>query len=86
MHFHWRHPKEKICVTLAYDKDSRKFLGINTFGIRMRHEVLDRWLSEKLTVREVVSRLGEANFDPEFYARHEPMIQKAFKTEMNSTT
>ena len=85
-HFHWRHPSEKICLTLAYEGGSRTFLGINTFGIRMRHAVLERWLTEKRPVEEVVSRLGQANFDPEFYTRHEPMIQKAFKTQMNGAS
>ena len=83
--FHWRHPSEKICLTLAYERESGTLLGINTFGIRMRHAVLDRWLSEKLPVEEVISRLGEANFDPEFYARYEPMVQRDFQTQMNST-
>ncbi|MBT8179674.1 MAG: NAD(P)/FAD-dependent oxidoreductase, partial [Eudoraea sp.] len=31
-HFHWRHAQEKICLTIAYEQSSRKFLGINTFG------------------------------------------------------
>ncbi|MEJ2584170.1 MAG: FAD-dependent oxidoreductase [Robiginitalea sp.] len=82
MQFHWRHPSEKICLTLAYERDSGKFLGINTLGIRMRHAVLDRWLSQELPVEEVICRLGEANFDPEFYARHEPLIRQEFQTQM----
>ncbi|MDX1331829.1 MAG: FAD/NAD(P)-binding oxidoreductase [Robiginitalea sp.] len=86
MQFHWRHPSEKICLTLAYEREGGTFLGINTFGIRMRHAVLDRWLSEKLPVEEVVSRLGEANFDPEFYARHETMVEQKFQTQMNNAS
>ncbi len=82
LQFHWRHPSEKICLTLAYERGSGKFLGINTFGIRMRHNVLDRWLSEGLTIDQVILRLREANFDPEFYTRYEPMIQKEFQTQM----
>ena len=78
MHFHWRHPEEKACLTLAYERDSRRFLGLNTFGIRMRHEVLDHWLTTGLTVDEVVPRLPQANFDPGFYRRHEALVQKAF--------
>lgn len=86
MQFHWRHPSEKICLTLAYEREGGTFLGINAFGIRMRHEVLDRWLSEKLPVEEVVSRLGEANFDPEFYARYETMVAQQFQTQMNNAS
>jgi NAD(P)H-nitrite reductase large subunit len=82
LQFHWRHPSEKICLTVSYEQDSGKFLGINTFGIRMRHTLLDRWLSEDLTVDQVILRLGQANFDPEFYARYESLIQKEFQTQM----
>lgn len=80
--FHWRHPSEKVCLTLAYERDSGKFLGINAFGIRMRHTVLDRWLSEGLNIDQVIPRLGEANFDPEFYTRYEPLIREKFQTQM----
>lgn len=73
-HFHWRHPKEKICVTIAFNKDTKQFLGINTFGIRMRHEILDRWLTEKRSLDYVMEYLKDANFDPEFYAQYEEDI------------
>jgi len=78
MHFHWRHPKEKICLTLAYDSKSRKFLGLNTFGIRMRHEVLDQWLTAEVDIDHVIHRLKDANFDPEWYRRYESQIQGEF--------
>ena len=84
LHFHWRHPKEKICVTLAYDKDSRKFLGINTFGIRMRHEVFDRWLNEERTIDHVMEYLVDANFDPEFYRTYERQILDHFNKQMGT--
>ena len=73
-HFHWRHPKEKICITVAYHKESKKFLGINTFGIRMRHEIFDRWLTEERSVDHVMEYLKDANFDPEFYTQYEAEI------------
>jgi NAD(P)H-nitrite reductase large subunit len=78
MHFHWRHPKEKICLTLAYDAKSRRFLGMNTFGIRIRHEVLDQWLTEEVDIDHVIHRLRDANFDPEWYRRYESQIQGEF--------
>ena len=73
-HFHWRHETELICVTIAYHKDTDLFLGINTFGIRMRHEIFDRWLTEGRKVDEVMTYLKDANFDPEFYKLHENAI------------
>ncbi len=76
--FHWKHPQKNICVTLAYHKSTQEFLGINTFGIRMRHEVFNRWLNEKKSIDYVMENLSEANFDPEFYSRFEPYIKQSF--------
>ncbi|MAU17456.1 MAG: FAD-dependent oxidoreductase [Muricauda sp.] len=85
VHFHWRHPKEKICITIAFDRDSKTFLGINTFGIRMRHEIFDRWLNEKRDIDFVMEHLIDANFDPEFYKRFEPEIVSKYNTDFGKS-
>ncbi len=82
--FHWRHPEKWICVTLSYHKETHEFLGINTFGIRMRHEVFDRWLNEKRDLDYVISNLKIANFDPEFFRHYEGDILKAYKNQFVS--
>lgn len=84
LHFHWRHLTEKICITLAYHRSTKKFLGINTFGIRMRHKVFDRWLNEERDLEYVVSHLRDANFDPEFYRQYEPEIIAKFNSDLNA--
>ncbi|MEB8327836.1 FAD/NAD(P)-binding oxidoreductase [Flavobacteriaceae bacterium KMM 6897] len=73
-HFHWRHEHEKVCITISFHKESKKFLGINTFGIRMRHEIIDKWLTESKSVEHVMAHLRDANFDPEFYTSYEKSI------------
>jgi NADPH-dependent 2,4-dienoyl-CoA reductase/sulfur reductase-like enzyme len=83
-YFQWKHPKENICVTLSFDKNSNKFLGINTFGIRMRHEIFDRWLTESQSITHVLEYLKDANFDPEFYSQYEAAILKKFNEENNT--
>ncbi|THV61657.1 NAD(P)/FAD-dependent oxidoreductase [Flagellimonas alvinocaridis] len=85
MHFHWRHPEEKICITIAFHQDSKQFLGINTFGIRMRHEVFDRWLKEERTVDFVLEHLADANFDPEFYKKYEPDIVSKYNIDFGTS-
>ncbi len=77
--FHWIHKDDTKCITVSYHKETKEFLGINTFGIRMRHEVFDAWLTQKRDVDYVMQHLAEANFDPEFYAVHEPEILLAYK-------
>jgi NAD(P)H-nitrite reductase large subunit len=83
-HFHWKHEDDTKCITVAYHKTTNEFLGINTFGIRMRHETFDRWLSEKRDVDYVIQHLAEANFDPEFYSRFENDILKAFTNKLQT--
>jgi NAD(P)H-nitrite reductase large subunit len=84
-HFHWRHAKEKICITISYHRETHQFLGINTFGIRMRHEIFDRWLTEERDVHFVMAYLKDANFDPEFYARYEADILGKFNKTLGTT-
>jgi len=83
-HFHWKHHKENICITVAFHKDTKAFLGINTFGIRMRHDVFDRWLTEKKDMDYVMSYLKDANFDPEFYKTYESEILAKYNNTFNT--
>ncbi|QTE22107.1 NAD(P)/FAD-dependent oxidoreductase [Polaribacter cellanae] len=83
-YFQWKHPKEHKCITISFDKNSNKFLGINTFGIRMRHEIFDKWLTENKSIEYVLEYLRDANFDPEFYKLHEAEILKKFNKENNT--
>ncbi|QNK76473.1 MULTISPECIES: NAD(P)/FAD-dependent oxidoreductase [Winogradskyella] len=84
VHFHWKHEDDTKCITVAYDKNTNVFLGINNFGIRMRHEVFDRWLTEKRDVDYVINHLPEANFDPEFYSKFEKDILKAYNNQLQT--
>ncbi|WP_034918708.1 NAD(P)/FAD-dependent oxidoreductase [Gillisia sp. CAL575] len=77
-HFHWKHQDGRKCITINYQEGSRKFVGINTFGIRMRHETFDKWLTEEKSVDFVIENLKQANFDPEFYKTFETEIYKSF--------
>lgn len=77
-HFHWKHEDDTKCITIAYHKDTNQFLGINTFGIRLRHDVFDKWLSEKRNLDYVINNLEVANFDPEFYKRFENQIKASY--------
>lgn len=83
-HFHWRHDKENICVTVAYNKNTNLFLGINTFGIRMRHEVFDKWLTENREVGFVINNLSQANFDPELFKHYETDILQAYNSTLTT--
>jgi NADPH-dependent 2,4-dienoyl-CoA reductase/sulfur reductase-like enzyme len=82
--FYWEHADGKKCIHINYDKTTREFIGINNFGIRMRHEFFDKVLNEKQTVEYVLEHLADANFDPEFFKLHEPEIVTKFNSENNT--
>ncbi|TXD48033.1 NAD(P)/FAD-dependent oxidoreductase [Polaribacter sp. IC073] len=83
-YFQWQHPTEQKCITISFDKNTQLFLGINTFGIRMRHEIFDKWLTENQPITHVLAHLADANFDPEFYQLHEAEIVAKFNKENNA--
>jgi NADPH-dependent 2,4-dienoyl-CoA reductase/sulfur reductase-like enzyme len=82
--FYWEHKEGEKCIHLNYDKNTRQFIGINTFGIRMRHEFFNKVLNEKHSIDYVLEHLADANFDPEFYTLHEPEILAKFNKENNT--
>ncbi len=82
--FYWEHKDGNKCIHLNYDKNTREFIGINNFGIRMRHDFFDRVLNEKRSVDYVLEHLADANFDPEFYTLHEAEIAAKFNKENNT--
>jgi NAD(P)H-nitrite reductase large subunit len=79
--FYWEHHSGKKAIRISFDKKDRTFLGINTFGIRMRHEFFDKVLTNKETVDYVIDHLAAANFDPEFFTSYEKEIHKQFTNQ-----
>jgi len=79
--FYWEHKDGKKCIHINYDKNTHEFLGINTLGIRMRHEFFDKILTDKKNIEYVLEHLADANFDPEFYKLHEKEIVEKFNKE-----
>ena len=81
---YWEHTSAKKAIRISYDKNTDEFLGINTFGIRLRHEFFDVILNEKKSIDYVLEHLKEANFDPEFFAKHENEVKKEFIEQVNA--
>lgn len=76
--FYWEHPSRKKAMHFVWNTGTQEFVGINTFGIRLRHEKFDHWLRTKKSIGFVMQHLPEANFDPEFFKRHETEITETF--------
>jgi NAD(P)H-nitrite reductase large subunit len=78
---YWEHSNGNKAVHLVWNSETREFLGINAFGIRLRHQKFDAWLRERKSIEFVLKHLPEANFDPEFTERHEERILELFKSK-----
>ncbi len=72
--FYWEHKDGKKCMHFVYKQDTHKFIGINVFGVRVRHELFNRWLLEAQTIEYILEHLSAANFEPEFYKTVEQEI------------
>ena len=79
--FYWEHPEGRHCLRIVYDETTHEVIGVNFFGIRSRHNVWERWISEKRTVEYVLEHLLEANFDPEFYKEFEDDIIRFYNQQ-----
>ncbi len=77
--FYWEHETGERAMHFVWKSASRELVGVNTFGIRLRHACFDRWLRESRSIDYLMEHLAEANFDPEFFQRFEDSIQHAFK-------
>jgi len=85
-YFFWKDGQDSKCIKIVFDKHSQVFKGINAFGVRLRHEVIDDWLSKEKTVSFVVEHFKEANFDPEFYKSYVQEMSRGFEDTFGKST
>ncbi|MCH2216038.1 MAG: NAD(P)/FAD-dependent oxidoreductase [Flavobacteriales bacterium] len=78
--YFWEGAKNKF-ITVAYHPETEVFHGINSFGIRLRHEYFNKCLKEKKGVGEVISNIHKANFDPEFYKKWPAKFKADFEND-----
>lgn len=76
--FVYRHSTEDVLLHFVFDAQTHRFIGINNFGVRLRHLVFNEWLNKGATMEEVLTDLRTANFDPEFYSTYEFEIVDQF--------
>jgi NAD(P)H-nitrite reductase large subunit len=81
---YWEHADGKKAIRIMYEKEGKTVVGFNLMGIRYRHEVCEKWLNENTKLETVLSNLGLANFDPEFYKQYETALVKQYNEQTNS--
>ncbi len=78
---YWEHPEGNKSIRINYDKKQNQVVGFNLMGVRFRHEVCEKWIKEKTHIETVLKDLGLANFDPEFYAKHEQEVLNIYNKQ-----
>ena len=76
--FYWEDQTGKRSLRVNFRSDTGAVCGVNVFGMRHRHAVWETWIGQRATVSEVMSYLGAADFNPEFFRAAEPAILEAF--------
>lgn len=79
--FIWAKPENNLLMRFVFDAASNKFMGVNSFGIRLRHVAFDSWLSKGKSIEYVLSHLNDAFFDPEFFTNNSKSIVSSFEKE-----
>lgn len=78
--FVWQHPGGRHLLRINYRQGAGQAVtGMNALGLRQRHAVWERWLSEGAPIQHVLQHLAEANFDPEFSRRFEKDVRRQFQ-------
>ena len=83
--FLWQDEEMKHSLRIVYRDDDKSIVGINVFGIRLRHKIFEEWIRDKKTVDYAVRNLKQANFDPEFFKKFELQIFESFKKQYPET-
>ena len=65
-YFYWQHDEKDVALGIYYNTNSKLFLGLNSYGIRLRHVFFDKYLRDNPTVDFILSHLNQAWFNPEF--------------------
>ena len=85
--FVWQPAAGGQLLRINYEAEGRRAVtGLNALGLRQRHDVWERWLREGAPIEHVMKHLREANFDPEFFRRHERDVQRQFQLQPAART
>jgi NAD(P)H-nitrite reductase large subunit len=79
--FYWEHHNGKICFRAVYNRNDETIIGMNALGMRLDHNLCDKWLQEKRKIDDVMASLYQLNFDPEFSDKHEKAILSLYNEQ-----
>jgi len=71
--FYWEDKKSERAIRLVYNTNNT-LVGVNCLGLRLNHQVCERWINEGKTLDFALANLHLINFDPELYKKFEKEI------------
>lgn len=79
---YWEHPTGRKSIRIVYDTaQGNKVIGFNLMGVRFRHYVCERWLTESRDLEYVLTHLKAVRFDSEMGDRYEKEVLRAYERE-----
>jgi NADPH-dependent 2,4-dienoyl-CoA reductase/sulfur reductase-like enzyme len=78
---YWEHGSHRLSARIVHADG--KVVGLQTIGLRWRHEVAARWIAEQRSVSDALDCLPELGFDPEFHRRFEDEISRSFRGQLS---
>lgn len=78
---YWEHPGGRKSIRLNYHREQGHIVGFNLMGVRYRQELCVEWIARKTSIEQVLTQLGAANFDPEFYPQHEAELLRLYNEQ-----
>lgn len=83
--FYWELQNGKACLRLNYEEKTKKIIGINALGWRLRHAFFEKAIQEGWTVDKVLVNLHKANFNPEFFNPNHQSVLSKYNQETGSS-
>jgi NADPH-dependent 2,4-dienoyl-CoA reductase/sulfur reductase-like enzyme len=79
---YWEHPSHRHSARVVLSSEGA-VIGLQTMGLRWRHEVAERWIAAARPANEVLDRLDELAFEPEFHRRYGAEIRGAMREQLS---
>jgi len=70
--FYWESADALKALHFRWDKTDRRFIGVNTFGIRLRRGIFYQWFSQGATIAAVVTPTLRTHLTTQTNSYHEP--------------
>ena len=66
---------------VVFETETRTVVGVNVLGIRLRHELMDRWLKQGISLHTLIEQLPSLDFNPEFGGSWIKAVQAKYTDE-----